>query len=141
MCRFVDSVVVARNGQVYFTDASNAYSLHAWHLDVLEARPHGRLLNHDPSTGRTTVLMQNLAFANGLALSPHEDFLVVCESWKYRCLRFWLEGESKGTSEVFVENLPGMPDNIHLHGASQTFWLGVPGVSSISALFPCGFYH
>lgn len=81
--RFADSVTVARNGQVYFTDATDAHSMHFWHLDVLEARPHGRMLNFDPVTGRTTVLMKDLAFANGIALSPREDFLVVCESWKY----------------------------------------------------------
>jgi len=126
--RFADSVTVARNGQIYFTDASNAYSMHAWHLDVLEARPHGRMLNFNPTTGRTTVMMEGLAFANGIALSPREDFLVVCESWKYRCVRYWLEGERKGTSETFAENLPGLPDNIHLHAPSQTFWLGVVGV-------------
>ncbi|KAG0560747.1 hypothetical protein KC19_9G009800 [Ceratodon purpureus] len=124
---FADSVTVARNGQIYFTDASSEHSMHSWHLDVLEARPHGRMLNFDPITGRTTVLMGGLGFANGIALSPKEDFLVVCESWKYRCVRYWLEGESKGTSETFVDNLPGFPDNIHLHAPSQTFWLGVVG--------------
>lgn len=84
--RFADSVTVARNGQIYFTDASSEHSMHSWHLDVLEARPHGRMLNFDFVTGRTTVLMQGLGFANGIALSPQEDFLVVCESWKYAAL-------------------------------------------------------
>ena len=67
--------------------------MHSWHLDVLEARPHGRMLNFDPITGRTTVLMGGLGFANGIALSPKRlgllnamilmahnlDLRVVCE--------------------------------------------------------------
>lgn len=124
---FPDSVTVSGKGQIYFTDASTKHLLHFWHLDVLESRPHGRVLNFDPTTGRTTVLMKGLAFANGIALSPTEDFLVVCESWKYRCVRYWLEGEFKGTLETFIDNLPGLPDNIHLHAPSQTFWLGLVG--------------
>lgn len=79
---FADSVVVTRSGQIYFTDATNAHTVHHWHLDVLEARPRGRVLHYDPMTGHTRVLMEGLAFANGIALSPTEEYFVVCESWK-----------------------------------------------------------
>lgn len=27
-------------------------------------------------------------------------------------LRYWLKGPKKGTSEIFLDNLPGVPDNI-----------------------------
>jgi adipocyte plasma membrane-associated protein len=29
--------------------------------------------------------------------------------------RYWLKGPKQGSSEVFVDGLPGIPDNIHLN--------------------------
>lgn len=49
-------------------------------LDFLEARPHGRLLRFDPSTNTTETLLEDLYFANGVALSRNEDFVLVVES-------------------------------------------------------------
>lgn len=56
--------------------------MHDWYLDVLEAKPYGQLLKYDPSTKETSLVLDNLAFANGVALSRNEDYLVVCETWK-----------------------------------------------------------
>ncbi|KAI3914343.1 hypothetical protein MKW98_014950 [Papaver atlanticum] len=33
---------------------------------------------------------------------------------RFRCLKYWLEGGNKGKLEVFIDNLPGGPDNINL---------------------------
>ncbi|MQL79965.1 hypothetical protein Taro_012409 [Colocasia esculenta] len=122
--RFADEAVEASDGSVYFSDASDKFGLHNWYLDVLEARPRGRLLKYDPWKGTTSVVIGGLAFANGVALSAGEDFLVVCESWKFRCLRYWLKGEHKGQTEVFIENLPGAPDNINL-APDGSFWVAL----------------
>lgn len=51
-------------------------------------------------------------FANGIALSPNEDFILVAETNGARVQRYWLKGEKKGQLEVFIEGLPGIPDNI-----------------------------
>ncbi|XP_031500252.1 protein STRICTOSIDINE SYNTHASE-LIKE 4-like isoform X1 [Nymphaea colorata] len=119
---FTEAVTEGRDGSIYFTDASAKYGYWEWHLDLLEARPHGRLLKFDPQTGRTSVVLDNLYFANGVALSRDQDFVVVCETWKFRCLRHWLTGERK--TEVFVDNLPGAPDNINL-AEDGTFWIAL----------------
>jgi sugar lactone lactonase YvrE len=47
----------------------------------LEAGSTGRLLKYELSTGKASFLLDNLAFANGVALSQDETFLVICESW------------------------------------------------------------
>uniref|UniRef100_A0A452YSN8 Strictosidine synthase conserved region domain-containing protein n=1 Tax=Aegilops tauschii subsp. strangulata TaxID=200361 RepID=A0A452YSN8_AEGTS len=75
-----DGVDIAADGTIYFTDASYKYSLADHFLDVLEARPHGRLMSFDPSTRRTSVLARDLYFANGVAVAPDQDSLIFCET-------------------------------------------------------------
>ncbi|KAJ9687913.1 hypothetical protein PVL29_013909 [Vitis rotundifolia] len=62
---------------LYFSVASSKFGLHHWYLDLLEAKPHGQLLKYDPLLNETSILLDNLAFANGVALSQDEDFLVM----------------------------------------------------------------
>ncbi|THU55614.1 hypothetical protein C4D60_Mb11t08430 [Musa balbisiana] len=82
-CRFADDVIEVSDGSgAYFSDASSRFGLHEWFLDLLEARPNGRLLKFDASTKETTVVLADLVFPNGVALSSDQDFLVVCETWR-----------------------------------------------------------
>ncbi|PON65999.1 Strictosidine synthase [Parasponia andersonii] len=120
--RFADDVIEASDGSLYFSVASTKFELHNWYLDVLEAKPHGQLLKYDPSSRETSIILEDLAFANGVAVSKDEDYLVVCETWKYRCLKYWLKGKNKGKTEIFIENLPGAPDNINL-APDGSFWI------------------
>ncbi|KAL6274374.1 hypothetical protein ACE6H2_025066 [Prunus campanulata] len=122
--RFADDVIEASDGSLYFSVASTKFGLHDWFLDVLEAKPHGQLLKYDPSSGETSILLDNLGFANGVAVSKDRDYLVVCETWKFRCQRHWLKGENKGKTEIFIENLPGGPDNINL-APDGSFWIAL----------------
>ncbi|XP_047308310.1 protein STRICTOSIDINE SYNTHASE-LIKE 4-like [Impatiens glandulifera] len=122
--KFADDVIEASDGSLYFSVASTKYSLHNWHLDMLEAKPHGQLLKYDPSIDETSIVIDGLGFANGVALSANEDFLVVCETWKFRCLKYWLKGNEIGKIEVFVDNLPGGPDNINL-APDGSFWIAI----------------
>lgn len=75
-------MIEASDGSLYFSVASTKFELHNWYLDVLEAKPHGQLLKFDPSTRETSIILDDLGFANGVALSKEEDYLVVCETWK-----------------------------------------------------------
>lgn len=67
---------------MYCSVASTKFGLHNWYLDVLEAKPHGQLLQYNPSSMETSVVLDDLCFANGVALSMDQDYLVVCETWK-----------------------------------------------------------
>ena len=121
---FADDVDVARDGTIYFSDASSKFGPNEYLYDMLEGRPHGRLLRYDPATHETTVLLGDLCFANGVALSRNEDFVLVNETYRFRIMRCWLTGERAGTSEVFVDNLPGYPDNI-TSNRQGVFWLAL----------------
>ncbi|CAL9126074.1 unnamed protein product [Musa textilis] len=123
--RFADDVIQVSDGSAaYFSDASSRFGFHEWFLDLLEARPNGRLLKFDASTKETTVVLADLFFPNGVALSSDQDFLVVCETWRFRCLKHWLKGKKTGETEVFIDNLPGGPDNIKL-APDGSFWIAV----------------
>ncbi|MGB9698436.1 MAG: SMP-30/gluconolactonase/LRE family protein [Thermodesulfobacteriota bacterium] len=122
--KFTDALDISQEGIIYFTDASSKFSQAEYLYDLLESRPHGRFLRYDPKTGQVKVLMKNLYFANGVALSAHEDFVLVNETYRYRIIRYWLKGPKAGTHEVFLENLPGFPDNISSNRKGK-FWLAL----------------
>ncbi|CAH1432067.1 unnamed protein product [Lactuca virosa] len=126
---FADDLAEASDGSLYFSVASTKFGLHNWHLDFLEAKPHGQLLRYDPSTKETTLVLDGLGFANGVAVSSDEEFLVVCESWKFRCLKYWLKEERRGKVEIFIDNLPGSPDNIKV-APDGSFWVALLELTS-----------
>lgn len=115
---------VARDGTVYFTEASKKFPMSQFTSDLLEHRPNGRLLAYDPGTQKSRTVFNGIHFANGVAISPDQSFVLVAETGKYRVMRVWLGGPRQGQSEVFVENLPGFPDGIASNGKDK-FWLAI----------------
>ncbi|XP_018015688.1 adipocyte plasma membrane-associated protein-like [Hyalella azteca] len=107
----VDDIDEDIEGNLYWSDASTIASLDAGALEIL-AGPTGRLIKTDVKTGKNIVLLDKLFFANGVQLSPKEDFVLVCETIRSRVIRYWLKGEKAGTHDVFIDGLPGHPDNI-----------------------------
>lgn len=122
--KLTDAVAIAEDGNLYFTDASYKYTLKEFVWDFFEGRPYGRLLQYDPSSKRTTVLVTDLYFANGVAISPDQLFVIVCETPLRRCKKYYIQGERKGSVDMFVENLPGMPDNIRYDGEGH-YWIAL----------------
>lgn len=123
--RFTDDVDIAPDGRIYFTDASSRFEQPDYVLDLLEMRPHGRLLRYNPGTGKTETLLRNLHFANGVAVSPDGDYVLVNETWKYRILKYWIHGPRAGQAKVFADNLPGFPDNLAVDHAGR-YWVAFP---------------
>jgi len=123
---FTDDVAVDAAGRVaYFSDASSVWHYQQTPSDILEHRGHGRLLRYDFASGATTVLLRGLQFANGVALDPDEQFVLVAETGAYRVTRYWLAGEKAGTSDAFVDNLPGFPDNVRFANRNRV-WVALP---------------
>jgi len=127
---YANSVDVAPDGRVYFTDSSTKFGARAWHgsyeaslLDILEHGGHGRLLVYDPRTKKTSTVLTGLNFANGVAIAHDSSFVLVAETGSYRVLRHWLAGPKRGRTETLLENLPGFPDNLST-GLDGRFWVG-----------------
>ncbi len=122
--KFADDVDVGPDGAIYFSDASDKFGFGEHMEDILEHGGRGRLLKYDPIADQTTVLLDGLNFANGVAVSPAGDFVLVNETGTYRIVRYWLQGEKAGQHEVFIDNLPGIPDGV---SSSDTgvFWVAL----------------
>ena len=128
---YADDLAVSGNGVIYFSDASAKFGAQAWGgtyeaslLDILEHGGHGRVISFDPASGDTRIILDGLNFANGVALSADERFLLIAETGNYRILRYWLRGPDAGTAEVVLDNLPGFPDNVNT-GEEGRFWVGL----------------
>lgn len=122
--RLTNDVDIAPDGTIYFTDASDRFSLDDYVMDLMEARPNGRLLAYDPRTGDVRTVLWPLYFANGVAVSADGTFVLVVETGRYRVLRQWIRGPRSGESEIFIDNLPGFPDGISSDGRG-VFWLAL----------------
>ncbi|EMS63509.1 Adipocyte plasma membrane-associated protein [Triticum urartu] len=122
--RFADEAIEASDGTVYFSDASTRFGFDRWFHAYVESQPTGRLLKYDPRTGKASVALDNLSFANGVALSRDEAFVIVCETGRFKCTRLWLKGDNTGQAETFVGDLPGSPDNIQL-APDGSFWIAL----------------
>jgi sugar lactone lactonase YvrE len=115
---------VAADGTIYFTEASNKFPMTQFTEDLLEHQPNGRLLSYDPRTHQTRTLLRGIHFANGVAMSPDQNSVLVAETGMYRVLRLWLRGDKVGQSEVFIDNLPGFPDGISSNGRDK-YWVSL----------------
>ncbi|XP_024029333.1 protein STRICTOSIDINE SYNTHASE-LIKE 2 isoform X2 [Morus notabilis] len=111
------------NGLVYFTDSSSRYQRRNYLSVILSGDTTGRLMSYDPQSKQVDVLLENLSFPNGVALSQNGDFLLIAETTSCRIMRYWLRTPKAGTFEVFSQ-LPGFPDNIK--GSPRGgFWVGI----------------
>jgi sugar lactone lactonase YvrE len=128
-----NNAAVARDGTVYFTDSSNRFPVSHWRRDLLEHRPNGRVLAFDPASRRTDVVAEGFYFPNGVALTPDEDALLLCETVSHRLLRLSL---SDGAVRVLNE-LPAYPDNMSSVG-DGTYWIALasPRVALVEKLLP-----
>ena len=126
---FADDVDVAADSKIYFSDASTKFHAKEWggpyeaaRLDLMEHGDHGRLLVYDPATGLAKTLLDGLNFANGVAVSHDQSFVLVNDMGAYRIIRFWIAGPKRGTSETLIGSLPSFPDNIST-GHEGRFWV------------------
>ncbi|HZU49720.1 MAG TPA: SMP-30/gluconolactonase/LRE family protein [Mycobacterium sp.] len=122
--KLCNNAAVAGDGTIYFTDSSRRYGLDAFQTDVIERTATGRLLRRDPA-GEVQVLLDHLEFANGVALADDESFVAVAETSTARIHRVWLHGPRCGESEVLVDQLPGLPDNLST-GTLGRIWVALP---------------
>ncbi len=120
----VNDLAVGNDGAIYITESSTRFTLEQLRLEILEHRPNGRIVLHDPARRATRVLVPNLYFPNGIVVSPDQTHLVFTETTAYRVSRYWLRGPKAGTLEVMLDNLPGFPGDVTV-SENGRYWLSL----------------
>ncbi|MDO6796869.1 SMP-30/gluconolactonase/LRE family protein [Shimia thalassica] len=142
---YANQLDVARDGTIFFSNSSDRFDPETMGgtkptsvLTIWEQSDTGYVARLTPD-GQISKIAQGFVYTNGVALSPDEDFLLIAETGRARIHRLWLQGPKAGTQEVFLDNLPGYPDNIEAQG-DGTYWLAFasPRVPS-EALMPYPF--
>lgn len=131
---YADDLDELPNGDVIFSDASAIPSaitrtgrydaMRSSILTFLQGRASGRLLRWRAATGETEVLVDNLWFPNGVAISADHTYVVFAETYTGRILKHWLEGPRAGTTDIIVNRLPGYPDGVSL-APDGNFWVAI----------------
>ncbi|KRE96071.1 strictosidine synthase [Nocardioides sp. Soil774] len=121
--RFCNNAAVANDGTIWFSDSSLHYGVQQWKDDFVQDTRTGRLVRRDPD-GTVTVVLEGLAFANGVALAADESFVCVAETRGRSVVRLWLTGARAGERDHLVTDLPGYPDNIS-RGSDGLVWVTI----------------
>ncbi|KAI6183522.1 Adipocyte plasma membrane-associated protein [Aphelenchoides bicaudatus] len=90
-----------------------------------------RVLEIQVQTGATKVMVSGLHFPNGIQKHPDGESLLIAETSMFRIRRYYFTGPQKGQLNFFVNNLPGLPDNIRLSSTSNDcFYIAICSIRS-----------
>lgn len=120
-----NDIDIASDGMIYFSNTTSRVENGKKSISkiLLEVRPDGGLYRYNPETKKVKTLIDSSFCGNGVAVSQNDEFVLMVDLTKYRVLRHWLKGNQKGETEVFIENLSGIPNGIS-RGKDGNFWLG-----------------
>ena len=127
--RLADDLDIAPDGRIFFSEATVRYEMHEWPTDSLEGRGNGRIICYDPRNGKTSTVLRNLIFPNGVAMASDGQSILFAESWACSIRRYWFDGPKAGTTETVIASLPGYPDNIN-RASDGNYWLALMGMRS-----------
>ncbi|KAF9624786.1 hypothetical protein IFM89_013867, partial [Coptis chinensis] len=111
------------NDIVYFTDSSTKYTRREHWRVALTGDSTARFMKYDPQSREVSVLLRGLKFANGVALSKENNFVLIAETSASRVLRYWLKVPRANSTEVFSQ-VPGAPDNVKRNARGE-FWVAL----------------
>lgn len=134
---FADDLDIASDGTIWFSEASRRWSVSESTLDAIEGVPTGRLISFHPGHGEPTVHLRDLRYANGVAVTPDGQAVLIAETVGYRVTRLWVGGPKRGEVDRFVDALPGMPDNVQTDEQGRV-WVALVKERSalLDALYP-----
>jgi sugar lactone lactonase YvrE len=119
----LDDVVERKeDGMLFLTDSSASLPRTQVMFVALAANPDGRILQYNPKTNETNVLIDHRPFPNGIQMSFDGKSLLWCETPRARIMQYNFETQE---ISVFAENLPGLPDNLRPSERGDTFLVGL----------------
>ncbi|HNI70279.1 MAG TPA: SMP-30/gluconolactonase/LRE family protein [Marmoricola sp.] len=119
---FCNNAAVASNGDIWFSDSSTIHPIERWKNDMVEATCTGRLFRL--RDGKVDTIGTGLEFANGVALSADESFVVVAETGGRRLRKYPTDATGPTTAATFAADLSAYPDNI-ARGSDGLVWVAL----------------
>jgi hypothetical protein len=117
-------VVAAPDGTIFLAEGSSSTLPDEWLRDLMEKNHSGRLIACGAKLDGARVLLRDLHYPHGLALSPDGKTLWFTESWKHRLSRAPVDGRALGKVETVIGNMPGYPARLG-RAAAGGFWLSL----------------
>lgn len=116
------AVAVAADGTIFVADGSRQNRPENWKQDLMEKSQSGRLIACNAMLDAAKVLLDGLAYPNGLVVSDDGKWLWFSESWAHRLCRLPLPGAAVGGVEIVHNNLPAYPAGLCL-SRKGGYWL------------------
>ncbi|TRO97059.1 SMP-30/gluconolactonase/LRE family protein [Glycocaulis profundi] len=123
---FTDDLTVLADGTIILSDASGRYGYGEYLESFWEGEQTGRVFAFRPGGGRE-VLMDGLAFANGVTHDPQSGEVFIAETWAARVLAV---DPATAEKRIVIDGLPGYPDNLHWDDEERLLWIAMPSLRS-----------
>uniref|UniRef100_A0A0N4Z335 Str_synth domain-containing protein n=1 Tax=Parastrongyloides trichosuri TaxID=131310 RepID=A0A0N4Z335_PARTI len=123
--RFLDDLTIYNENEIFVTDASTKYGYDDVLKVFFEHQPRGRILRINIKTGKASEEATGFYFPNGIQMHPDGDSIVVCDFNSANIWRYYVNGKKKNEAKIFIDNLPGNPDNIRLSKSGKSFYVAL----------------
>ena len=121
------SVTAGPDGKIYITDGTVHHNPQDWVWDLMEKQTAGRLICYEPETGKSEILLKDLAYPYGVCLTHDLRSLLLTESWQHTLWQYPLDNLRPGAGERVIPNMPGYPARIVPSGDGG-YWMCLFGM-------------
>lgn len=118
------SVAAAPDGSIFASEGSALNAPADWCRDLMQKSRAGRVIACGPGFEAPKVLLRDLPYPYGLAMSADGRFLWLTESWSHRLCRAAVVGRELGVVEPVIRNLPGYPARLG-RARGGGYWLSI----------------
>uniref|UniRef100_A0AC35FIE3 Strictosidine synthase conserved region domain-containing protein n=1 Tax=Panagrolaimus sp. PS1159 TaxID=55785 RepID=A0AC35FIE3_9BILA len=122
---FANDVDVLDEENIFFTDSSWLYDETNVYPAFFGGLATGRVYKYNIKTDTLKLLMNEMYYANGIQILPDKKSFIVSETLTARIYRYYFDGPKNGSTEIFMDNLSGHPDNLRLSSNKKSLWIAL----------------
>lgn len=119
----ITAIAGDQRGDIYLAIGSTRHGAGDWVWDLMENNRHGRLLRWRAGVDNAELLLDGLAYPNGLAVEPGGEGLLVTTAWDHGLSRVNPAATARRAFlETLIPNMPGYPARV-APAAGGGYWL------------------
>jgi sugar lactone lactonase YvrE len=111
----LNNLCLDEENQIIYVTEATSISMRYSNKEVLFKHRLGRILSYNIKTKEAKVVLEGLAFPNGIVYEKSTSSIIFSELNRHRIVRYYVDGPKKGTQEYIIENLFGYGDNLKLN--------------------------